>query len=151
MALFQMFKIISGAIHSEIIRSPAIFIYILCHLFIIRVQSKVRRHNVCRNLFIRHVCLHHVTARGKFGRRICLRTKSFVYISQVKVRLGAIMSAEIRSSAMFVYTTWPPGARLATIFIYIYVMRTLTPPPRSFTSRDLWCERFPNRHPVYFF
>ena len=70
------------------------------------------------------ICLHHVTIA------------IFVYISEVKVRIGAILSTIIRSAAIivyiirhlfthqslkfrFVYTTWPPGARSAAIFVYI--------------------------------
>ena len=40
----------------------------------------------------------------KYGiRHICIYTTSFVYISDVKVRLGAIWYGIIRSSALFVY------------------------------------------------
>ena len=44
-----------------------------------------------------------MSALRKAVRRICLHNTSFVYVSEVKVRLGAIMSFKIRSSAMFVY------------------------------------------------
>jgi len=53
------------------------------------------------------------------NRHICLDTTSHVYISDVKVRLGATLSAEIKSSAMFVNITWPQEARLPAFFVYI--------------------------------
>jgi len=81
-----------------------------------------RRH-VCWHsisfIYISKVYLHHVTAWGKVIRHICWHSTSFVYISEAKVR--------------FIYTTSPPGARTAAIFVDIL---------HHFRSRGHW----PRRH-----
>jgi len=49
--------------------------------------------------------LNHVSTWGKVGSHICLHTTSFVYISEANV--------------WFIYTTWPTGARSATIILTV--------------------------------
>ena len=49
--------------------------------------------------------LHHVTVGGKVVRHTCLHTTPFVYISKVKVTLGAKLFVEIKSYAMFIDIT----------------------------------------------
>jgi len=67
--------------------------------------------NVCLGAIHSSICRHSpclFTSRDRLGKVAChifLRTASFVYISEVKVRLVATLSAEISSSAMFVYIT----------------------------------------------
>ena len=58
----------------------------------------------------------------------------FLYISEVKVRLGATPSAEIRLFAIFADITWPPEA----IFLHLYL---------HITSRGHW----PRRHVCFHF
>jgi len=77
----------------------------------------------------------HVTAGGRYIRHIFLYTTSFVYVSEVKFTLGAVMSAKIRSFAMFLYITWPPEGRSSAIIVTYDVMRSLTPPPCLFFTR----------------
>ena len=77
------------------IRSTAMFVYILLNL----LQVKFRLSTILSAeigpptcLFTHYVnCLHHVTIAIS------------VFISQANVRLSALLSTKIRSSAMFVY------------------------------------------------
>jgi len=72
-------------------RSAAIFIYILRHLF--TYQSLKLGLFTPRDLLEQGHPPH------------CLHNTSFVYISDAEV--------------MFIYATWPPGARSSAIFVYI--------------------------------
>jgi len=80
------------------------------------IQNNSRRH-ICWHstsfVYISKVYLHHVTARGKVIRHICLHSTSFAYISEAKGR--------------FIYTTWPPGARSAAIFVHIWRHEVIDP------------------------
>ena len=73
-----------------------------------------------------------MTAGGKVVRHTCLHVTSFVYISEVKVRLRR-HTGIIRSSVIFVYITWPTETRSQAIFVYMW---------RHFRSRGHW----PRRH-----
>jgi len=74
-------------------------------------------------------------------RHICLHTASFVYVSGSKVRLGAILSAEIRSSEIFVYITWPPESRTSAIFVYTWRHEVIDPAAMFVYSMWLWRHR----------
>jgi len=67
--------------------------------------NNCRRHTVWHSSVVRHVCLHTTSfVKSCDHRHICLHTTLFVYISEAKVTLGGTLSAEIGSSAIFVYT-----------------------------------------------
>ena len=62
-------------------------------------------------------------------RHNCLNNTSFVYTSEVKVRLGVILSAEIRKSNIFVEIGRPPASRSSAMFVdiirHLYICRRL--------------------------
>ena len=90
-----------------------------------KVSDPTRRHTVCHNEFILHVYIRHLFTHQRlklgYGCQLILHGamllginrsfSMFVYILrhlftyQVKIRLGAKLSAEIRSSAIFVDNT----------------------------------------------
>jgi hypothetical protein len=131
--------VLHGAIPSAIIRSSAIFVYIIRYLFtyqMLKLGWALHRLLNCRSSAL----IFNITWPPEFiFRHICLHTTLLVYISEVKVRLGGT-PAEIRSSAMFVDVTWLPDISSYAIFVYIVFQMSLTPPPCLFTLRD-WRHR----------